>query len=171
MKLKQISVFLENRKGRLWKALNILSVAKINIRALSIADTSEFGILRIIVPEPELAKHILEEANFVVKVNDVIAVSISDEPGGLDSVLEALNKLDINVEYLYAFVEKKGENAIVNNPYRRYRCWYKCSGERWSYCTFFRGSIRFIILFFPIFDLIISIQGISFLYFQILQKL
>ena len=113
MKLKQISVFLENRKGRLWKALNILSVAKINIRALSIADTSEFGILRIIVPDPEKAKKILEESNFVVKVNDVIAVSISDEPGGLDSVLEALNKLDINVEYLYAFVEKKGENAIV----------------------------------------------------------
>ena len=113
MKLKQISVFLENRKGRLWKALNILSEAKINIRALSIADTSEFGILRIIVPEPEKAKNILEESNFVVKVNDVIAVSISDEPGGLDSVLEALNKLDINVEYLYAFVEKKGKNAIV----------------------------------------------------------
>ncbi|MGB7968720.1 MAG: ACT domain-containing protein [Methanobacterium sp.] len=113
MKLKQISVFLENRKGRLWKALNILSVAKINIRALSIADTSEFGILRIIVPEPEKAKSILEESNFVVKVNDVIAVSILDEPGGLDSVLEALNKLDINVEYLYAFVEKKGKNAIV----------------------------------------------------------
>ncbi len=113
MKLKQISVFLENRKGRLWKALNILSFAKINIRALSIADTSEFGILRIIVPEPERAKNILEESNFVVKVNDVIAVSIPDEPGGLDSVLEALNKLDINVEYLYAFVEKKGKNAIV----------------------------------------------------------
>jgi len=113
MKLKQISVFLENRKGRLWKALNILSVAKINIRALSIADTSEFGILRIIVPEPERAKNILEESNFVVKVNDVIAVSIPDEPGGLDSVLEALNKLDINVEYLYEFVEKKGKNAIV----------------------------------------------------------
>jgi hypothetical protein len=93
--------------------LNILSVAKINIRALSIADTSEFGILRIIVPEPGKAKNILEESNFVVKVNDVIAVSISDEPGGLDSVLEALNKLDINVEYLYAFVEKKGKNAIV----------------------------------------------------------
>ena len=113
MKLKQISIFLENRKGRLWKALNILSEAKINIRALSIADTSEFGILRIIVPEPERAKEILEESNFVVKVNNVIAVSISDEPGGLDGVLEALNKMDINVEYLYAFVEKKGKNAIV----------------------------------------------------------
>jgi len=113
MKLKQISIFLENRKGRLWKALNILSNAEINIRALSIADTSEFGILRMIIPEPELARKILEEANFVVKVNDVIAVSVSDEPGGLERILAALNKSDINVEYLYAFVEKKGENAIV----------------------------------------------------------
>lgn len=113
MKLKQISVFLENRKGRLWKALNILSLAKINIRALSIADTSEFGILRMIVPQPEEAKKILEENNFVVKVNEVIAVGVSDEPGGLDEVLSALNNADINVEYLYAFVEKKGEKAIV----------------------------------------------------------
>ncbi|MBZ2166910.1 ACT domain-containing protein [Methanobacterium spitsbergense] len=113
MKLKQISIFLENREGRLLKALNILSMAKINIRALSIADTSEFGILRMIVPEPERAKEILEEANFVVKVNDVIAVGVSDEPGGLESILEALNKLNINIEYLYAFVEKKRDNAIV----------------------------------------------------------
>jgi hypothetical protein len=113
MKLKQISIFLENRKGRLWKALNILSDANINIRALSIADTSEFGILRMIVPEPELASKILEEANFVVKVNDVIAVGVSDEPGGLETVLKLLNKSDINVEYLYAFVEKKGKKAMV----------------------------------------------------------
>jgi hypothetical protein len=113
MKLKQISIFLENRKGRLLKALNILSMAKINIRALSIADTSEFGILRMIVPEPERAKEILEEANFVVKVNDVIAVGVSDEPGGLESILEALSKSNINIEYLYAFVEKKRNNAIV----------------------------------------------------------
>jgi hypothetical protein len=113
MKLKQISIFLENRKGRLWKALNILSNSNINIRALSIADTSEFGILRMIVPEPEQAKEILEEANFVVKVNDVIAVGVSDEPGGLETVLELLNKSDINVEYLYAFVEKKGKKAMV----------------------------------------------------------
>ena len=113
MKLKQISIFLENRKGRLLKALNILSMAKINIRALSIADTSEFGILRMIVPEPERAKEILEESNFVVKVNDVIAVGVSDEPGGLESILEALNKSNINIEYLYAFVEKKRDNAIV----------------------------------------------------------
>ena len=113
MKLKQISVFLENRKGRLWKALNVLSEAKINIRALSIADTSEFGILRMIVPQPEKATKILEDNNFVVKINDVIAVGVLDEPGGLDRILGILNKSDINVEYLYAFVEKRGEQATV----------------------------------------------------------
>lgn len=109
MKLKQISIFLENKKGRLWKALNILSNANINIRALSIADTSKFGILRIIVPKPVEARKILEENNFVVKVNDVIAVGVSDKPGGLDSMLTALNKADINVEYIYAFVEKNAK--------------------------------------------------------------
>lgn len=113
MKLKQISVFLENRKGRLWKALNILSNANINIRALSIADTSEFGILRMIISETELGKEILEEANFVVKVNDVIAVGVPDMPGGLENVLKFLNQNDVNVEYLYAFVDKKGEKAVV----------------------------------------------------------
>ncbi|MGZ7043437.1 MAG: ACT domain-containing protein [Methanobacterium sp.] len=113
MKLKQISIFLENKKGRLKKALTILKEAGINIRALSIADTSEFGILRLIVPDPEKAKSALEKENFVVKVNDVIAVEVHDEPGGLEKILEILNKADINVEYIYAFVEKKGKKAIV----------------------------------------------------------
>jgi hypothetical protein len=100
-------------KGRLWKALNVLSNAGVNIRALSIADTSEFGILRMIVPEPDLAEEKLAENNFVVKVNEVIAVEVSDEPGGLDAVLGLLNNADVNVEYLYAFVEKKTNKAIV----------------------------------------------------------
>jgi len=113
MKVKQISVFLENKKGRLKKAVHALAKANINIRALSIADTSEFGILRLIVPEPEKAKKILEENNFVVKINDVIAVEVPDKPGGLDSVLGILTEADMNVEYVYAFVEKKGEKAIV----------------------------------------------------------
>ena len=113
MKLKQTSIFLENRKGRLWKALSILRGADINIRALSIADTSEFGILRMIVPDPAKARQVLEENNFVVKTNDVIGVEISDEPGGLDTIVEILTKADINVEYLYAFVEKKADQAIV----------------------------------------------------------
>lgn len=113
MELKQISVFLENRKGRLQKALQILAQAKINIRTLSIADTSEFGILRMIVPDIDEAKKILEDNNFVVKVNDVIAVGVPDEPGGLEKILGILNDADINVEYLYAFAEKKVEQAIV----------------------------------------------------------
>lgn len=113
MKLKQISVFLENRKGRLWKALSTLRDADINIRALSIADTSEFGILRMIVPDPDKAKKALEENTFVVKTNEVIGVVMSDEPGGLDGILEILNKADINVEYLYAFVQKKSDQAVV----------------------------------------------------------
>lgn len=113
MKLKQISIFLENKKGRLWKALSILKDAGINIRALSIADTSEFGILRLIVPNPDKAKSALEEENFVVKINDVIAVEVHDEPGGLEEILLNLNNADINVEYIYAFVEKKGKKAIV----------------------------------------------------------
>lgn len=113
MKLKQISVFLENKKGRLKKAINVLSQANINIRALSIADTSEFGILRLIVPNPDQAKQVLEENKFVVKVNEVIGVEVADEPGGLDSILDFLQDADLNVEYIYAFVEKKSDKAIV----------------------------------------------------------
>jgi hypothetical protein len=113
VKLKQTSVFLENKKGRLWKALSTLREADINIRALSIADTSEFGILRMIVPDPEKARVALEDNQFVVKTNEVIGVEIPDEPGGLDAVLGILNEKDINVEYLYAFVEKRKGHAIV----------------------------------------------------------
>ena len=113
MKLKQISIFLENKKGRLKKAIHILSEAGINIRALSIADTSEFGILRLIVPQVDKAKKVLEENHFVVKVNEVIAVEVPDEPGGLDGILGLLTDSDTNVEYIYAFVEKNSDNAVV----------------------------------------------------------
>jgi hypothetical protein len=113
MKIKQLSIFLENKKGRLWKALNTLAEGNINIRALSIADTSDFGILRLIVPEPEKAKKLLEENNFVVKTKDVVAIELSDNPGGLSDVLKILNDSDINLEYLYAFVHEKKDKAIV----------------------------------------------------------
>ncbi|MEW6115510.1 MAG: ACT domain-containing protein [Nitrospirota bacterium] len=113
MKVQQISIFLENRKGRLQEALEVLGKAKINIRALSIADTSEFGILRLIVPDPDKAKKVLEKNKFTVGENEVIAVEVSDRPGGLAEVLRALNNADLNVEYMYAFVEKKGEKAVV----------------------------------------------------------
>jgi hypothetical protein len=113
MKLKQISVFLENRKGRLTGALDTLTNAGINIRALAIADTSEFGILRLIVADPEKARRALEKAGFTVKENYVIAVEIDDRPGGLAVPLKVLSDADLNVEYLYAFIEKGGAKAVV----------------------------------------------------------
>jgi len=113
MKVKQISVFLENKKGRLYEAIDTLAGAKINIRALSIADTSEFGILRLIVPEPDKAKKALEKNGFTVRENNVIAIGVSDRPGGLSEALKVLNDAQVNVEYLYAFVEKTAQKAVV----------------------------------------------------------
>jgi len=113
MKIKQISVFLENKRGRLFEALNVLSKAGINIRALSIADTSDFGILRMIVNDPEKAKKALENEGFTTKITHVLAVGVKDKPGGLAEVLKILYEEDINVEYIYAFVEKSGEEALV----------------------------------------------------------
>ena len=113
MKVKQISIFIENKKGHLLEVLKTLAKSKVNIRALSIADTSEFGILRLIVDKPAMAKKALEKRNFTVGLTDVIAVEVSGSPGGLAEILEKLKKSDINVEYLYAFVEKTGAKAVV----------------------------------------------------------
>ena len=109
----QLSIFLENKKGRLFNTLDIIEELNINIRALSIADTSEFGVLRLIVTDPYTVKEKLEEKDFIVKITKVLAVSINDEPGGLNKVLRVLDDNDINLEYLYAFVEQKTYNAIV----------------------------------------------------------
>lgn len=109
----QLSIFLENKEGRLLNTLDIIEELKINIRALSIADTSEFGILRLIVTDPEMVKEKLEEKDFIVKITKVVAVSIDDEPGGLNKILRLLKDNDINLEYLYAFVEQKTYHAIV----------------------------------------------------------
>jgi hypothetical protein len=113
MKIKQLSIFLENRKGRMKKALDVLEKGGINIRALSIADTSDFGILRLIVPTPDETKKLLEDNNFIVKVGEVVAVRMPDSPGGLGVILGILDENNINLEYLYAFVEEKDEMAIV----------------------------------------------------------
>lgn len=113
MPIKQVSVFLENKTGRLWKALNTLKKEDIDIRALSIADTSEFGILRMIVSDPEKAKTSLEKEQFAVSLADVLAIEVEDQPGGLEEALDTLNNNDINVEYIYAFVEKKTQKALV----------------------------------------------------------
>ncbi len=113
MKVEQISIFLENKSGRLAEVTRILSQAGINIRALSLADTSDFGILRLIVNDTEKAKAVLKENGFTVGKTEVVAIEVPDRPGGLAGILEALEGKDINVEYMYAFVQSSGENAII----------------------------------------------------------
>ncbi len=111
--VKQISVFLENKCGRLVSVTRTLGRHKINIRALTIADTSDFGILRIIVDQPEKALQVLKEEGFMASVTEVVAVEIPDRPGGLARVLEYLEEAGINIEYLYSFVEKPEEDALI----------------------------------------------------------
>jgi hypothetical protein len=113
MSVKQISVFLENKKGRLAEVTRTLSTEKINIRALSLADTADFGVLRIIVNDPEKCLDVLKSNGFVAQVTEVVAVEVEDKPGGLARVLEVLDRDNVNVEYMYAYVEKKSDNAIV----------------------------------------------------------
>lgn len=112
MKIKQLSIFLENKKGRLYGALNVLAENNINICALTIADTSDFGILRLIVPEPKKAQKILEDNEFIVKVNDVVPIEMQDQPGALTSILKILNDYDINLDYLYA-ITSHSDKAIL----------------------------------------------------------
>jgi hypothetical protein len=113
VKVKQISVFIENRSGRLREVANVLGQNSINIRALSLADTSDYGILRLIVDKPQKALDVLKQANFTLSETDVIAVEVSDKPGGLSEVLDVLGDAGINVEYMYAFVEKSSDNAVM----------------------------------------------------------
>ena len=113
MKVEQISIFLENKPGGLEEVTRILKDAQINIRTLSLADTSDFGILRLIVNNVDMANRVLKEHGFRFSKTTVVAVEVPDRPGGLHSILEVLSKNDINVEYLYAFVERSGENAVI----------------------------------------------------------
>jgi hypothetical protein len=111
--LEQISVFLENKAGRLAEVTRILSEANVNIRALSLADTSDFGILRLVVDNNNKAKEVLRVAGFTVAKTDVVAVEVSDEPGGLHNILRIIQKGNINVEYMYAFVQQSSGNAVL----------------------------------------------------------
>jgi hypothetical protein len=113
MKVEQISIFIENKSGRLAEITRILGDAGINIRALSLADTSDFGILRLIVDNVETAKAVLKEKGFTVSKTEVVAVEVPDRPGGLSSLLQTLDSHQINVEYMYAFVERCGGNAVI----------------------------------------------------------
>jgi len=110
---KQICIFIENKKGRLAEVTKVLGDGDINLRALSIADTTDFGILRLIVDKPDDAERALTENGFTVSITSVIAMSVPDKPGGLSEALGILDRLDINIEYLYAFIGKNSNMAVV----------------------------------------------------------
>jgi len=113
MKLTQISIFLENRKGRLFEVCSLLGKHGVNIRALSVAESEGFGILRLVVNKPAEAVRLLKKNGFVASLTDIVAVEVEDKPGGLAAILKVLYKNDINVEYMYGFVEKFSERALL----------------------------------------------------------
>jgi len=113
MLVEQISVFLENKSGRLSEVTAILTEAGVNIRALALADTSDFGVLRLIVDNKDKAIDALKDNGFTVGKTQVLAVEVEDRPGGLNSILEILKANKINVEYMYAFVRHTGKNAVM----------------------------------------------------------
>jgi len=113
MRVEQIAVFLENKSGRLAEITSILAQNDINIRALSVADTADFGILRLIVDKVEKAKAALKQNGFTVGKTTVIAVEVPDRTGGLAGVLKVVEGAGLNVEYMYAFVNKTGEDAVL----------------------------------------------------------
>lgn len=113
MFIKQLSIFVENKSGKIADILNVLGENNIDISALSIADTTDFGIVRLIVNDVERAASVLREYGAVVKVTDVIGVSVNDAPGGLARVLNILKDAEIELDYIYAFVGRSGKNASV----------------------------------------------------------
>jgi hypothetical protein len=119
MKIEQLSIFLENKAGRLAEVTDVLAKAAVNIHALSLADTSDFGILRLIVGDYETAKTALKAAGFTVGLTGVVAVAVPHVPGGLNAIVQMLGKQGVNVEYMYAF-PRRGEDAVLifrfNNP-------------------------------------------------------
>ena len=109
----QISVFIENKEGRIKKAIDTLANAGVNIRALSVGDTTKYGILRLIVSDNEKAIKSLEDDGFIVKESEVIVIAVPDKPNGLNSTLAILDDANINLEYIYAFVSSNPNEAIV----------------------------------------------------------
>lgn len=111
--IKQLSIFIENTKGRLAEVCGLLGDNNINIKALTIAESPEFGILRVVLDDTDKAKRILKENGFIATTATVVAVEVSDTPGGLAKALKVLSENDINLEYMYGFVEKASEKALM----------------------------------------------------------
>lgn len=113
MQVKQVSIFLENKSGRLAEVSRVLGNKNIDIRALSIADTTEFGILRLIVNDPDMAVSALKDYGFSVGTTEVIAICVDDTPGGLSDALTCLEKNNVGIEYMYAFIGNTGDNKAL----------------------------------------------------------
>ena len=113
MKVQQISVFIENKSGRLAEVTRLLGEHQVSLRALSLADTSDFGILRLLVDNTDKALVALKEGGFTVSKTEVVAVEVPDQAGGLSKILEVLDDAQINVEYMYAFAERHADNAVI----------------------------------------------------------
>jgi hypothetical protein len=113
MKIHQLSLFLENKPGRLSEPCKALADAGINILTLSLADTAQFGIMRLIVRDCEKAKAVLEKAGFVVNVTEVVATEVPDKPGGLARILDIIEDKKLNIEYMYAFTFRSGDKAVL----------------------------------------------------------
>ncbi len=113
MKLTQLSVFLENKPGQLREVCSILAKAKINILTLTLADTKQYGILRLILEEWQRAKKLLEEEGFACNITEVLAFEVSDRPGGLAELLAVFEEANLNVDYMYAFTARHADKAIL----------------------------------------------------------
>ncbi|MDR3088652.1 MAG: ACT domain-containing protein [Desulfobulbaceae bacterium] len=113
MRVEQLAVFLENKSGRLAEITQVIAEKNVNIRAMSVADTADYGILRLIVDQTETARAALKENGFTVSTADVLAVETPDRVGGLARILKIIEEAGLNVEYMYAFVNKSGNNAVM----------------------------------------------------------
>jgi hypothetical protein len=113
MKIHQLSLFLENKPGQLTEPCRLLAQAGINIRTLNLADTEQFGILRLIVSDWQKGARLLQEAGYVVNVTEVVAVEVPDRPGGLSELLAVFDNTEINIEYMYAFTFGRGDTAVM----------------------------------------------------------
>jgi hypothetical protein len=113
MKLQQLSIFLENKPGQLKGAIDLLARANVNILTLSLADTKQFGILRLLVNDWEQAKTVLDEGGYVVQMTEVLALEVADRPGGLAELLDHVEAAGLNIEYMYAFTSSRGDKAVM----------------------------------------------------------
>lgn len=111
--IRQVSIFLENQQGRLNDMLKILADQQINIRSLNIAETMDYGVVRLILQDTDKGIEVLRKNNFICKTTPVLAVEVSDDPGGLSHLVDTLTKEDINIVYAYSFLPKKTDNAII----------------------------------------------------------